>query len=304
VQGELRAGAVAYREVECKTALNRVAGMPFDWSLNPFGGCAHRCTYCYAIAYRVKQDRDADSFHREIDVRVNFADVLERELRTRRYTGAVALGTATDPWQPIEGRYRLTRRVLELMAGSDLPLSIVTKSTMAVRDIDLLKRLAGRGSDMLSVCVSVAHVDREVWRRFEPGTPPPHQRLRLLARLRAEGIDAGVLCAPILPGVTDGDASLEAIASAAREHGATFFGWRPLKLDPGVRELYLHSLARELPVLVGGIRELYRRGPHAARGYQEELERRVGRIKARYGFGERRRAAQHAAEPRQLLLIA
>jgi len=239
-----------------------------------------------------------------VEVRANFADVLERELRTRRYTGGVALGTATDPWQPIEGKYRLTRRVLEVMAGSDLPLSIVTKSTMAVRDIDVLQRLGARGDGMLTVCVSVAHVDRDVWLRFEPGTPPPEKRLALLARLRDAGIDAGVICAPILPRITDGDESLEAIAGAAHEHGATFFGWRPLKLDPGVRETYFGVLARELPVLVGDMSALYRGGAHAARAYQDDLERRLERIKARYGFGERYRRPEPVREPQQLLLIA
>lgn len=295
--------------------MNRVQGMPFKWSLNPYAGCAHHCSYCYAIAYRVKQDRPASSFHREVDVKINFADVLERELATRHYDGGVALGTATDPWQPCEGRYQLTRRTLAAIARSPLHLSIVTKSTMAVRDIDLLKRLAERGPETLTVCISIPTVTLDTWRTVEPRTPPPHKRLQLLERLRNLGIDAGVLCAPILPGITDDEVSLEAVARAANEHGATFFGWRPLKLDPGVKDFYLDFLATEFPVLVRGHEALYRNGAHAAREYQSALEARVELIQKRFAFGGRprpgtrpragsvpRQGTPECGSPRQLAL--
>ena len=295
---------VVYREVLCRSALNRVQGMPFDWSLNPFDGCDRGCQYCYAIAYRVKKDRAAASFHREVDVRINFADVLDRELREHAYSGGVALGTATDPWQAIEGKYRVTRRTLEAMARSSLPLSIITKSTMAVRDIDVLTKIARRGEDMLTVCVSVPIMDRELWRRIEPGTPPPLKRLEMLARLRGAGIDAGVLCAPILPGLTDSERAIDAVASAAEAHGATFFGWRPLKLDPGTKEFFFGFVAQEFPVLMNSLRALYPMGPHARREYQAALDLKVRWVKARHSFGERHRPRAPARPPQQLLLIA
>jgi DNA repair photolyase len=234
-QPESRRTAVVFREVPCKSALNRVRGMPFEWSLNPYKGCAHACRYCFARAYHVRMDRDVGSgFDREIEVKINFPETLRAELR-RGVRGAVALGTATDPYQPCEGKYRLTRRSLEALADLPLPLSIVTKSSMIVRDADLLATITRKLEGDLRVYFSVPTLDEDVWRRAEPSTPHPRQRLRALERLRAAGIDAGVLCAPVLPGLTDGEESLDVVARAASEHGATFFGWRPLKLDPEIR---------------------------------------------------------------------
>lgn len=277
------AGPVRYREISVKTALTRVQGMPFAWSLNPYRGCAHACSYCYAREYHARMGRDTGAgFDREIEVKINFADVLRAELRRLRLREMVALGTGTDPYQPCEGRYRLTRRTLEALLASPLPLVIVTKGTLVVRDVDLLSQLARRVS--VRVCFSVATVDAELARRAEPEAPPPRARLEALRRLRAAGIHAGVLCAPVLPGLTDGDQSLYAVAAAARAHDASFFSIRPLKLDPGVRPHYFAFLASEFPVLLPPTSSQFADRVNPDRRYVEELETRVERIRARTGF--------------------
>ncbi|HEV8229911.1 MAG TPA: radical SAM protein [Candidatus Limnocylindria bacterium] len=295
---------VVYREVQCKSALNRVRGMPFEWSLNPYSGCAHACRYCFARAYHAKKDRDVGAgFDREIDVKSNFVDVLRAELR-RRPDGSVAIGTATDPFQPCEGRYRLTRGSLEALVEMPMPATIITKSTLIVRDIDVLSALSARCDGQLQVCFSVPTLDRAVSRTAEPGTPPPAQRIRALAMLRRAGIDAGVLCAPVLPGLTDSEASLDRVARAAADAGATFFGWRPLKLDPEIRDYYFDFLATEFPTLTGAYARLYANGAHTPRDYQGELDRRLATVRSRYRFAQRARAAPapRAAPPRQLTL--
>jgi DNA repair photolyase len=303
---------VRYREVTVKSALTRVQGMPyFSWSLNPYKGCAHACTYCYAREYHAKMGRDNGAgFDREVDVKVNVADVLRLELRHLRLRETVALGTGTDPYQPCEGRYRLSRRLLEALCESPLPLVVITKGSLVVRDIDLLARL-GRLVPV-RVCLSIPTVDTEVSRRAEPRAAPPRARLEAVRRLRAAGIHAGVLAAPVLPGLTDDDASLDAVAAAARAHDAAFFHIRPLKLDPSVRPHYYAMLAEHFPTLLPPTASAFAMRVNPARGYVDELERRVARIRARHGFREDRqrtapaslklRAPDAGSEPAQLRL--
>jgi DNA repair photolyase len=277
---------VVFREIQCATALNRVKGMPFEWSLNPYKGCAHSCRYCFARAYHAKMDRDVGAgFDREIDVKINFADVLRKEIR-RRPQGSVAVGTATDPFQPCEGRYRLTRRSLEAIVDFPMPVTIVTKSTLIVRDIDVLGELTKASAGEVRVCFSIPTLDENVWRSAEPRTPPPAQRIRALAILRRAGIDAGVLCAPVLPGLTDSEISLDQVARVAADAGATFFGWRPLKIDPEIRDYYFDFLATEFPVLTSAYARLYANGPHASKDYQRALDSKVAAIRSRYRYVE------------------
>lgn len=277
---------VVFREIQCASALNRVKGMPFEWSLNPYKGCAHSCRYCFARAYHVKMDRDVGAgFDREIDVKTNFAEVLRKELR-RRPQGSVAIGTATDPFQPCEGRYRITRRSLEALVEFPMPATIVTKSTLIVRDVDVLKGLTDASNGGLRVCFSIPTLNENVWRSAEPRTPPPAQRIRALATLRRAGVDAGVLCAPVLPGLTDSEESLDKVAHAAADAGATFFGWRPLKIDPEIRDYYFDFLAAEFPVLTAAYASLYANGSHTSKDYQKALDSKVHMIRARYRYFE------------------
>ena len=276
-------GAVRYQEVAVKSALTRVQGMPFAWSLNPYRGCSHACTYCYAREYHAKMGRDTGAgFDREIEVKKNFPEVLRLELRRLRLRELVALGTGTDPYQPCEGRYRLTRGALEALVESPLPLVVITKGTLVVRDIDLLMKLARTVS--VRVCVSIGSVDHDIARRAEPEASPPRARLEAVRRMRAAGLHAGVLAAPILPDLTDGDASLDAVASAAREVDASFFSIRPLKLDPGVRPHYFAFLAEQFPALLGATAMRFADRVNPERRYVDELEARVERIRERYGF--------------------
>ena len=173
-----------YREEPCKTALNPVKGMPFAWSLNPYMGCVHRCTFCYVRAFERRADRPSgDGYGLSIRVKVNIADVLRMELARKSWRGgSIAIGAATDPYQPAEGRYRLTRGCLEALAAVSNPFHIVTRGPLIVRDVDVLAEAAGRAQ--VSVSFSVPTLDEHVWRRTEPGTAPPRQRLRALSVLR------------------------------------------------------------------------------------------------------------------------
>ena len=176
----LRRVRAEYREEPCRNALNRVRGMPFAWSLNPYMGCAHRCTFCYVRAFEARADRPSDDrYGASIRVKTNVADVLRRELaRPYWQREPVAVGAATDPYQPAEGRYRLTRACIEAFAEAASPFSIITRGPLIVRDVDVLAEAARRAD--VSVTFSVPTLDHEIWRRTEPGTAPPRQRLRAL----------------------------------------------------------------------------------------------------------------------------
>jgi DNA repair photolyase len=293
--------AVTYREVEVKSALNAVKGMPFDWSLNPTSGCAHSCNYCFARAYhaRYREKNVGTDFDSNVEVRVNIADVLRKELRRHR-EGSLAIGTATDPYQPIEGKYQLTRRCLEALVDYPMPTSIVTKGPLVVRDIDVLRKLDEKTD--VTVFFSVPCVDEEVVRKTDPGTAPPRQRLRALRMLREAGLDAAVLCMPVLPGISDSEESLDAAARAASEAGATAFRHRSLKIDAEIQEYYQDFLAAEFPALVAPNAALYRGGAHPTKEYDRELDARVRRVRARYEFRERPPRPARRLEPETVQL--
>jgi DNA repair photolyase len=292
---------VRYREVEVKGALNEVRGMPFEWSLNPFLGCAHACHYCFSRAYhaRYREKNVGRDFDSNVEVRLNIAHVLRKELRRPR-EGSLAIGTATDPYQPIEGKYELTRRCLEALVDRPMPTSIITKGPLVVRDIDVLKKLDEKTE--LTVYFSVPCVDEEVARKTDPGTAPPRQRLRALRMLRDAGIDAAVLCMPVLPGISDSEESLDAAARAASEAGATAFRHRPLKIDVEIQQYYYDFLATEFPVMVPRYAALYRGSAHPGKEYERELEERVRRVRARYEFRERPARPPRPSEPETLQL--
>jgi len=282
-----RADEATYQEIRCRSALNRARGMPFfDWTLNPYRGCTHGCHYCFARKYQPHLELGAgDDFASLIFVKTNIADVLTRELASpSRPTGQVALGTATDPYQPIEGTYRLTRACLEAFRAAPTPLGIVTKGPMVVRDVDLLRELSAL--TRISVYLSVPSLDHDAWRRLEPGTAAPLQRLRAERTLVDAGIHCGVLMAPLLPGITTRPALLEATIKAAADHGARSVGAMVLHLDAGVRQHFLQMVEQEFPHLVEGYVRLYA-GKYAPPAYTDEVARIVGLLKARYGVRSR-----------------
>lgn len=297
---------VRYDEVECRSALNQVQGMGFRWSLNPYTGCEHRCAFCYVRAFELRADRPGDDrYGRAIRVKVNVAGVLRRELARKSWRREmVALGTATDPYQPAEGRYRLSRACLGVLCDHRNPVGIVTRGPMIVRDIDVLQELSARAE--VTVNFSIPTVDEEVWRRTEPGTAPPRQRLRALQKLVGAGIKAGVGMAPILPGLSDRPEQLADVVRAAREAGATFLWASLLHLKPGTREHFLDVLACHWPEQLPRYQALYARGTYLGRGQTEPTLKVVSRLRAEHGIADRRpdrmAPARPAPEPVQLAI--
>jgi DNA repair photolyase len=295
---------VEYREEPCRSALNRVRGMPFGWSLNPYMGCAHRCTFCYVRFFEQRADRaSGESYGRVIRVKTNVADVLRRELaRPSWRREGVAVGAATDPYQPAEGRYRLTRACIEAFAEAANPFSLITRGPMIVRDVDVLSEAARRAE--VTVTFSIPTVDHEVWRRTEPDTAPPEQRLRALRRLVDAGIKAGVGMAPILPGISDRPEQLEAVVRAAREAGATNVWANLLFLRPGTREHFLEQLARDWPEELERYERLYDGRAYLGSAEREPVKAQVDELRRRHGIADRRRAPlAPPEEPHQLALL-
>jgi DNA repair photolyase len=294
---------VEYREEPCRSALNRVSGMGFAWSLNPYMGCVHRCTFCYVRAFEKRADRPFDDrYGASIRVKTNVAEQLRSELsRPSWVRETVAIGAATDPYQPAEGRYRLTRACLEVLGDAANPFAIITRGPMIVRDVDLLVRAAKRAK--VHVTFSIPTIDVDIWRRTEPGTAPPQQRLRALTRLVEAGIDVGVGMAPILPGLTDDPRLLEGVVRAARAAGATGIWTNLLNLRPGTKEHFLAALERDWPELRPRYEELYGRRAYLAAGETKPVKERVRELARSHGVRDRRRVRlEPPPDPEQLRL--
>jgi DNA repair photolyase len=277
-----------YREEPCRTALNRVKGMSFRWSLNPYTGCAHRCTFCFVRAFELRADRPFDDrYGTSIRVKTNVAEVLGRELSRRSWKRElVAVGTATDPYQPAEGRYRLSRACIATIAAHATPLHLITRGPLIVRDIDVLSEAARRAK--VSITFSVPTLDHEIWRKTEIGTAPPRQRLRALRQLVDAGLDVGVGMAPILPGLSDRPDLLADVVRAARDAGATGVWANLLYLRPGTREHFLERLGRDWPELLPTYERLYEAGAYLPKPVVEPLRRAVRELVKLHGVDDRR----------------
>src|SRR3954469_23344441 len=278
---------VEYLHVRAQKIISKVpnaARLPFEYTINPYRGCTHACTYCFARPTHEYLGLNAgEDFERRIVVKVNAVDRLRAELRDPRWGGAhIAMGTNTDPYQPVEGRYKLTRGIVEALTEARNPFSILTKSTMLLRDLDLLVEAAKHVS--VAANYSIGTLDESVWRIAEPGTPPPRRRLEAVARINEAGIPCGVLIAPILPGLSDSEEQLDAIVRGCIEAGATSVAPILLHLRPGVREQYMPWLADVRPDLVERHEQLYtaRRG-YAPKAEQERLSTTVKQLVARFG---------------------
>ncbi len=295
----------AYREEPCRTALNRVTGMGFRWSLNPYTGCVHRCAFCYVRGFERRADRPSDDrYGTNIRVKVNIVEVLRAELQRRTWRReTVAIGAATDPYQPAEGRYRLTRGCLAALAAARTPISLITRGPLVVRDTDVLAEASRRAE--VTVSVSIATLDESLSSRLEPGVAPPRQRLRAIRTLTDAGIAAGVALAPVLPGLTDGPRAMADVLRAARDAGATHAWSNVLNLRPGTREHFLAVLEREWPDELERYRRLYPAGGsgYLASSALEPIAARVAAVTRGAGVRDRRRIRLSPdPEPEQLPL--
>src|SRR5215510_8279052 len=274
-RGEFR--GMEFLHVRAHRIINEVKGAPFGfhYTINAYRGCSHACTYCFARPTHTYLDLDADrDFERRIVVKVNAVPLLRAELQPRRWGGdLIAMGTNTDPYQRAEGKYRLTRSIVEVLTEVANPFSILTKSTLVLRDLDLLAEAARR--TQVRVNLSIGTLDEEVWRTTEPGTPHPARRVRAVEALNAAGVPCGVLIAPVLPGLSDGPDQLDAVVRACVEAGARSVSTVLLHLRPGVREVFFALLA--------DYRRRYRDRAYAPQPDQRELGAVVSRLVQRYG---------------------
>jgi len=281
---------VTFEAVPTRSVLNNPAAthMPF-WSVNPYIGCEFGCTYCYARdTHRWTMERregaTGESFENRILVKVDAPAILRRTLDPARINGApIVIGTATDPYQPAERRFRITRGLLEsLLLHRGLHLGIITKSPLITRDVGLLVALAERHT--VSIHISLAALDGRLVRRLEARSPAPHARLRALRRLAEAGLDVGLLAAPIIPGVTDGREQLTALFRAAKEAGARRAAGEALRLGPAARRHFLPHLQREFPALAERYHRRYGRRQTPGEDYLGALARRVDTIRKEVGF--------------------
>jgi DNA repair photolyase len=267
-RGEYR--GMEFLHVNARKIVNRVpeeSRVPFRYTINAYRGCSHGCTYCFARPTHAYLGLGiGEDFDRKIVVKVNAAERLEGELRSKRWRGDhIAMGTNTDPYQKAEGKYHLTRGIIQVLARHANPFSILTKSTLVLRDLDLLASAAQVTE--VRVNLSVGTLDREVWRLTEPGTPPPDKRLDAVRRLNEAGVTCGVLVAPVLPGLSDRDEQLAEVGAACAQAGAASVSVIALHLRKGVREHYLEWLRSARPDLMRVYEDRFGR-----RAYQPEWE--------------------------------
>lgn len=250
---------INFHEVRARSALNRVPGgrYGFNWTINPYRGCTHACVFCFARRTHTYLDLDAGrDFEREIVVKVNVPELLHGELaRSSWRRELVALGTNTDPYQWVESRYRMMPEILEALERADTPVSVLTKSPLVMRDLEIFERMAKRLP--VSVNLSVPTLDEEAWRATEPHTPSPSARLDAVAELRRRGIDSGVLIAPLMPGINDSPEQVQPIVDRAREAGASFLGGVALHLRDEVKDVFFAWLQAKRPDLLARYEGLY-----------------------------------------------
>ena len=289
---------VTFHEIRARSIVNRVPGasrMPFEWTVNPYRGCTHACVYCFARKTHSYLDLDTGlGFDSQIVVKVNAPDLLRRHLASRRWHGEhIAMGTNVDCYQRAEGRYRLMPGIIEALRDYANPFSILTKGTLILRDLDLLRQ-AAEVTDV-GISVSVGFVDEELWRTVEPGTPAPQRRLDVVRALGDAGIGCGVLMAPVIPFLGDHPGQLRETVRAVAAAGATSVTPLVLHLRPGAREWFMSWLGNHHPHLVRRYERLYAEGAYAPKWYQRRITRQVHELAEEFGIGPSR-----ADAPRRL----
>jgi DNA repair photolyase len=287
-QGEsLREGHdVQYFTLPARSLLNRCTAprMPFTWTINPYRGCEFACKYCYArYTHEFMEMRDGVDFERKIYVKQHATEMLRRDLRRVKPDEGIAIGTATDPYQPAEKKYEVTRAILEEMARQrGLEIGIVSKSTLMLRDIDVLRRVAER--NRLFVNVTITTLDVGLARMLEPRAPRPDLRLDALRKLNEAGVDAGVICAPVLPEITDKPGDLENIVRATAEAGGKYIYANPLFLKPCSAAVFLPFLEREFPSLVDKYRSRFESRAFVSAAYHKRISELISKFRKKYGF--------------------
>ncbi len=274
-----------FHEIHAKSVLNRVPGgakLPFGWTVNPYRGCLHSCSYCFARPTHEYLDLDAGrDFEKQIIVKVNAPEVLRAELRKPSWQFEhVALGTNTDPYQWVEKRYRLTRAILEVLRDARNPCSVLTKSPLLLRDLELFLEL--RAVTDFSACLSIPTLDERAWRSTEPHTPHPRKRLEAVARLNEAGIPTGVLVAPLMPGINDAPEQVAEVVDACRSAGATRVGGQALFLRGATKDVFMGHLRAQRPDLVPVYEELYGRRAYLPDKEKRRVEAPLRRLAQRY----------------------
>jgi DNA repair photolyase len=279
---------ITFYEIHAKSIINRVPAasrLPFRWTINPYRGCSHACRYCFARGTHTYLDLDpGHDFDSKIVVKVNTPELVRRELAAPRWRGEhIAMGTNVDVYQRAEGRYRLMPGVLAALRDARNPFSILTKGSLILRDLDLLREAAERAE--VGAAVSVGFLDRDLWRLIEPGTPSPDKRLEVCAALTAAGLRCSVLMGPVVPYLTDSPAQLAKVVARAAEAGADAVSPIVLHLRPGAREWFLSWLREHRPDLAGRYARLYGRGAYAPADYQRRITAMVAEFAERHGMG-------------------
>jgi DNA repair photolyase len=277
---------VEYFTLPVKSLLNRCTGtrMPFAWTINPYRGCEFACKYCYArYTHEFMEMRDGIDFEQKIYAKQDASDLLRQELRKVKPGEDIALGTATDPYQPIERKLEITRSILEEMARhAGLQIGIVTKSAMVTRDIDVLREIGRRNH--IGVSFTVTTVDADLARILEPRAPRPDLKLEALKKLRDAGIPAGVICAPVLPGITDAPKQLEAVVSAAAKANATHIYGNPLFLKPCSAAVFVPFLKEHFPNLVPDYERRFKDKAFLPAAYRKRISELFTKLRSKYGI--------------------
>jgi DNA repair photolyase len=293
--------SVEFRTIQTRSLLNRIVskrGFPFAWAINPYRGCEFGCRYCYArYTHEFLDKADPLLFEREIYIKQQAAWLLRQELKQVASGEDIAIGTATDPYQPIERSAQVTRSVLEVLAEqSGLSLGLVTKSTLIERDADLLTQIASR--NQLTVSLTITTPDPQLARVLEPRAPRPDLRFRTVERLREAGLRVGILCSPLMPGITDTGPALERMASRAKKARACFFWAQPLFLKPCSRPVFLAFIAEHFPQLLQAYETRYRERAFVSKAYAERVRTLVQAVGRRHELGERfSEAARRSVQP-------
>jgi DNA repair photolyase len=291
---------VEYFTLQSRSLLSRVVSrreLPFTWAINPYRGCEFACKYCYArYTHEFMELREGVDFEQKIFVKQHTSDLLRRELKKVKCGEAIAIGTATDPYQPAERRYEVTRAILEeLSRHTGLELGIVTKSNLVVRDAEILRAIAANNKLFVNVTITTVNVD--LARKLEPRAPRPDLRMEAVRQLNLAGVDAGVSCAPVLPDITDRPADLEALVKAASEAGAKYIWANPLFLKPCSAAVFLPFLEQQFPALAESYRARFRERAFLPKAYSERISQLMAVLRKKYGFSGRHERASRRTHP-------